>query len=116
MKTASPFGALPRWVRLHAPPLLRRLDVNVRRSLSKREVVVHGACLLLLLVLVAFDVRSIIATALVLGILWALGLDQRHAAHPLETDGKGADDALERRLVSTGNVRNEEEEPWKLGS
>jgi hypothetical protein len=116
MTGASRFGALAQWLRLHAPPLLRRLGVNARRSLHEREVVLHGGCLLLLLVLVVFNVRSIIATALVLGMLWALGQDRKRAAPPPEADGKAADEGLERRLLCADNARNDKEAPWKLGS
>jgi hypothetical protein len=124
MNGALTFGALIRWLRLHAPPLLRRLGVNARRSFGKREVVLHAACLLVLLVLVVFDVQSIIATASVLGMLWAVGQDQgrgrsrghERVVHLLEAGGKAGDETDERRLGWTDSVRNDEEDPWKLGS
>jgi hypothetical protein len=120
MKSAIAFEALTRWLRLHATPLLRRLGANARRSLSEREVVVPGACVLLLLVLVAFDVQSIIATASVLAMLWALDQEQRRgrerAALLLDADGKAAGEGLQRRLSCADNARNDEEVPWKLGS
>jgi hypothetical protein len=104
-----------------ASRLLRQLRSNVRRSLGQREVALHGVCLLLLVALLAFAASSPISVLVVLGMLWALGHEQRRGApHPrgapaglLDADGKADDEARERQLPWANENRSDGEVPWK---
>ena len=83
----------------------------------------YGACLLLLVALVAFAPASPIAVLLALGMLWALGPEQRLGAQrpradragQLHHDGKADDGAPERRLGRPNANPDDEEGPWKSG-
>jgi hypothetical protein len=103
--------------------LLRRLRSNARRSLGQREVAVHGLCLLLLVALFVFAASSPISVAMVLGMLCALGHEQRRSgprarnglARWLEEEGAEDEGARERPLW-THRKHTSEEEPWKSDS
>jgi hypothetical protein len=94
--------------------LLRQLRSRAQRDPGKREVAIHGVCLLVLVVLVAFAASSPVAIWIVLGMLWALDRERSSSspARRLEAD-KADDEARERLLTCANNNRNEQEEPWK---
>lgn len=91
-RAIQPLGELTGWLRRHAVRLRCRLCANVRRSLAQREVAMHGACLLLLVALVAFAPSSPIAVLLALAMLWALSPEQRLGAQRPGADRVGLPD------------------------
>lgn len=80
-----------------SPRALRQAGSNARRSITKPELAACGACLVLLIALLVFDVSGRVGFLLAVGMLWALEYGQRFAAW-------------------AARERNEEEATWKLDS
>jgi hypothetical protein len=115
---------MARWVLRNAWQLVLRLGRNARRSLSSREVAVHGVCLLVLLGAVWFAISNPIVILVVICLLWVVGEQERRRspgskgalARHLEAGGKADDERRDRMAAWVSRERNEEEAPWKLDS
>ena len=105
-----------------SPRALRQPGSNARRSITKPELAMCGACLVVLLALLVFEASGRIAFLLAVGMLWALGQVDRPARsksavqRALDADAKADDEYRQRSAAWAALARNEEEATWKSDS
>jgi hypothetical protein len=104
------------------PPLFRRMGTDARRNMGKPELAMCGACLVVLIALLVFEVSGRVSLLLAVAMLWALGQVDRRAQpksalqRALDADEKADDEYRERMTIWAARERNEEEAPWKSDS